>query len=106
MRRRILPAARLNDTEGYACVGKFRSVEDALRNIQRDLPDVVLSDIGLPGMNGIEGVAILTLQGCVISSGLTRASNSSPVRRPSSTADSRNVMPFLCAFLAIRAALS
>ena len=52
-------AALLNGTEGYACVGKFRSVEDALHNIQRDLPDVVLSDIGLPGMNGIEGVAIL-----------------------------------------------
>ena len=29
-------------------------MEEALRNIQRDVPDVVLSDIGLPGMDGIE----------------------------------------------------
>ena len=52
-------AAMLNGTEGYACVGKFRSMEDALHNIGRDLPHVVLSDIGLPGMDGIEGVTIL-----------------------------------------------
>jgi DNA-binding NarL/FixJ family response regulator len=52
-------AALLNGTEGYKCVGKFGSMEEALRNIQRDLPDVVLSDIGLPGMDGIEGVGIL-----------------------------------------------
>jgi DNA-binding NarL/FixJ family response regulator len=52
-------AALLNGTEGYKCVGKFGSMEEALRNIQRDVPDVVLSDIGLPGMDGIEGVGIL-----------------------------------------------
>jgi DNA-binding NarL/FixJ family response regulator len=52
-------AALLNGTEGYRCVGKFGSMEEALRNIHRDLPDVVLSDIGLPGMDGIEGVGLL-----------------------------------------------
>lgn len=52
-------AALLNGTEGYKCVGKFGSMEEALRNIQRDVPDVVLSDIGLPGMDGIEGVGII-----------------------------------------------
>jgi DNA-binding NarL/FixJ family response regulator len=31
-------------------------MEDALDGIPRQLPDVVLSDIGLPGMSGIEGV--------------------------------------------------
>src|SRR5947209_5029120 len=46
------------------------------------------------------------VHGCVISSGLTYWSNCSPVRSPSSMADSRRDMPFLWAFLAILAALS
>jgi DNA-binding NarL/FixJ family response regulator len=52
-------ATMLNFTEGFQCVGKFYSMEEALRNIGRDLPDIVLSDIGLPGMDGIEGVRVL-----------------------------------------------
>jgi len=52
-------ASMLNFTDGFRCVGKFGSMEEALRNIHRDLPDIVLSDIGLPGMDGIEGVGIL-----------------------------------------------
>jgi DNA-binding NarL/FixJ family response regulator len=52
-------ATMLNFTEGFKCVGKFGSMEEALRHIHRDVPDVVLSDIGLPGMDGIEGVGIL-----------------------------------------------
>src|SRR5688500_16302946 len=43
-------------TEGFACTGSYRSVEETLRSIGREMPDVVLSDIGLPGMDGIEGV--------------------------------------------------
>jgi DNA-binding NarL/FixJ family response regulator len=46
-------------TEGYRCTGRFGSVEEALAGIGRDVPDVLLSDIGLPGMDGIEGVRIL-----------------------------------------------
>lgn len=52
-------ATMLNFTGGFRCVGKFGSMEEALRNISRDMPDVVLSDIGLPGMDGIEGIGIL-----------------------------------------------
>lgn len=46
-------------TEGFECTGSYRSMEDALRQIGGHLPDVLLSDIGLPGMDGIEGIRIL-----------------------------------------------
>jgi len=52
-------AMLINGTEGYRCTSAFRSMEDALEAIDRDLPDVVLADIGLPGMSGIEGIRIL-----------------------------------------------
>lgn len=37
------------------CVGTARTVEDALEMMTRQLPDVVLMDIELPGVDGIEG---------------------------------------------------
>src|SRR5882672_380116 len=45
----------IDGTEGFRCAGSYRSMEEALDKIAHDLPDVVLMDIGLPGMNGIEG---------------------------------------------------
>jgi DNA-binding NarL/FixJ family response regulator len=49
----------INGTAGYSCSGSFRSMEEALDKIAHDLPDIVLSDIGLPGMDGVEGVKVL-----------------------------------------------
>ena len=49
----------INGTEGYSCTGSYRTMEEALDKIGHQLPDVVLSDIGLPGMDGIEGARIL-----------------------------------------------
>ena len=48
--------ALIDGTEGYRCVGSFGSMEEALPRIGRELPDVLLVDIGLPGMSGIEGI--------------------------------------------------
>ena len=49
----------LNNTDGYRCVGSFRTMEEALQGIGGAVPDLVLLDIGLPGMNGIDGVRLL-----------------------------------------------
>jgi DNA-binding NarL/FixJ family response regulator len=49
----------IDGTAGFSCVGSYRTMEDALEKIGANFPDVVLADIGLPGMNGIDGVRLL-----------------------------------------------
>jgi DNA-binding NarL/FixJ family response regulator len=44
----------LNGSPGFSCVDAFSSGEDALVGLPEILPDVVLMDINLPGINGIE----------------------------------------------------
>jgi len=55
-------ATLINFTDGFTCNGAFRSMEEAIPRIKGNVPDVLLSDIGLPGMNGIEGIGILKEQ--------------------------------------------
>jgi DNA-binding NarL/FixJ family response regulator len=49
----------LDSAEDIRCVGAFSSAEEALKEIPARKPDVVLMDIKLPGMSGIECVAQL-----------------------------------------------
>lgn len=44
----------INDAPGFACVAACASAEAALETIPPLKPDVVLMDIGLPGMSGID----------------------------------------------------
>ena len=49
-------ARRLNREAGLQCVSDYQNAEDALREIPKVNPNVVLMDINLPGMNGVECV--------------------------------------------------
>ena len=52
-------AALINGTRGFRCTGSYYSMEAALTGIGNVPPDVILTDIGLPGMSGIRGTEIL-----------------------------------------------
>jgi len=49
----------LGNAAGIRCVGAYATAEEALRGIPAQKPDVVLMDINLPGMDGIQCVARL-----------------------------------------------
>ena len=53
--REIL-AGWIRDTEGFRCAGEYDDAETALARLPLEKPSVVLFDINLPGMNGIECV--------------------------------------------------
>lgn len=47
-------AVLFNGTPGFRCVSTHRSAEDALKKLPIAQCDVVLLDLGLPGMSGVE----------------------------------------------------
>lgn len=52
-------AILIEGTDGFSCVSHYGSVEQALKKIEQDVPEVILMDINLPGMTGIEGVKLI-----------------------------------------------
>lgn len=52
-------AMLIDSTADFQCVGRYRSMEEALPAIDHRPPDLVLADIGLPGMSGIEGMRVI-----------------------------------------------
>lgn len=46
----------INRADGFRCLSQYANAELALEALPRDRPDVVLMDINLPGMNGVECV--------------------------------------------------
>jgi DNA-binding NarL/FixJ family response regulator len=49
----------IGSSSRFECVGLYGSAEEALREVPRNLPDVLLMDIQLPGRSGIECTALL-----------------------------------------------
>jgi len=44
----------LNRADGFECISTYGNAEDALEDLPRKKPNVVLMDINLPGLNGVE----------------------------------------------------
>jgi DNA-binding NarL/FixJ family response regulator len=49
-------ARMISRAEGFQCLGDYGTAEAALEAIPKNAPNVVLMDINLPGMNGVECV--------------------------------------------------
>ena len=56
---RQLMSFLINSSPGYSCVQAYESCEQAIEAFVLNTPDLVLMDIDLPGMSGIEGVGLL-----------------------------------------------
>ncbi len=52
----------LSRSEGFRCLSQYGDAESALEGLPKDRPEVVLMDINLPGMNGVECVRRLKSQ--------------------------------------------
>jgi DNA-binding NarL/FixJ family response regulator len=46
----------ISRAEGFRCLSQYGDAESALEALPKDAPEVVLMDINLPGMNGVECV--------------------------------------------------
>lgn len=49
----------INSTDNLACVSSFRDCREIVSHIEKINPDVVLMDIDMPYVNGIEGTLLL-----------------------------------------------
>lgn len=49
----------LKNSKGFECIGLYPTGEEAIKNLDIENVDVILMDINLPGLNGIECARIL-----------------------------------------------
>ncbi len=46
----------IGEKQGYHVVNAYSTAEQAIKKITEDMPDLVMLDVGLPGMSGIEAI--------------------------------------------------
>lgn len=49
----------LQSAERYRIINTYANCEDAILNLEKDAPDIILMDIQLPGMCGVEGTKLI-----------------------------------------------
>src|SRR6185436_18246381 len=49
----------INGSSGFTCTGAFPNCDDLIRRIEKSNPDVIVMDIEMPGISGIEGVKLV-----------------------------------------------
>lgn len=57
--RRELLGILIDSTEDFVCTGSFEDCRNVVKNISANRPDVVLMDIDMPYVNGIEGLKLI-----------------------------------------------
>lgn len=59
IQRRELLEILLNTSDGYHCTGAYNDCRNVLSHMASDTPEVVLMDIDMPHVNGIEGLTLI-----------------------------------------------
>ena len=49
----------INSVSNYYVVNAYDNAEDAIKNLRKDAPEIVLMDLELPGINGIEAIGVI-----------------------------------------------
>ena len=49
----------INSSDEFCCIATYSNAEDALEDLDQHKPDIIIMDIGLPGMSGIECTRII-----------------------------------------------
>ena len=47
----------IDTIDKFHVISAYRTAEEALKNLHKDIPDIVLVDINLPGMDGIKAIS-------------------------------------------------
>ncbi len=60
--RRELLEMLIDTTDNLSCTGAYEDCREVVKNISKNIPDIILMDIDMPNVNGIEGLKLVKSQ--------------------------------------------